>query len=141
MNWSEVADDIWSIPAERTKTGNEHRAPLGVLALDILEAQPRYAGTDLVFPGRGLRPLSGWTQILRPMKEALGDQKFAFHALRRSYRTGLTRIGVDFDLAELMIAHARSDLHRRYDHSDRWAERDAAQSKWEAYLANVTGGA
>ncbi|WP_425045224.1 tyrosine-type recombinase/integrase [Primorskyibacter sp. S87] len=136
MTWGQIEGGAWACPAVATKMGREHRVPLGPMSCAIIEAQERYAATDLVFPGRRLRPMSGWTQRLQPLKDQLGEG-FAFHALRRSYRTGLTRMGVDYDVAEMMIAHKRADLHGRYDSADLWTERVDAQARWEAYVAEV----
>jgi integrase len=46
------ADRIWSISAERTKTGKPHDVPLSTLALEILHAQFKREGRDLVFGAR-----------------------------------------------------------------------------------------
>ena len=51
--WSEIAGDVWIIPAERTKTGKQHRVPLSAQALAILDAVKAAATvrTGFVFPG------------------------------------------------------------------------------------------
>lgn len=136
MQWEQIEDSTWCCPAVATKMGRTHRIPLGSMSCAIVGAQPRHAATDLVFPGRRLKTMSGWTQRLRPLKERMGDG-FAFHALRRTYRTGLTRLGVDYDVAEMMIGHKRNDLHGRYDNADLWAERADAQARWEAYIRRI----
>ncbi len=138
MRWDDVVDGIWTIPAAIAKTGAEHRVPLGPTSWALIAAQPRHAGTDLVFAGRGLRPISGWSKLLAPVRDALGMPTFAPHALRRSYRTGLAELGIPEALAETMIAHKRSDLVGRYDKSERWAARVEAQARWEAHIAAVT---
>ncbi len=94
MEWSQVSldDGCWVIPAEQTKMGREHTVYLGPMSQSLLSAQPRYNATDLVFPGRRLRPMSGWSKLLAPVKSALEDQGFAFHALRRHIH-GALRIG------------------------------------------------
>jgi integrase len=51
--WREVdlESRTWTIPAERMKAKREHRVPLSHAALRVLEAVPRFEGTDLVFVG------------------------------------------------------------------------------------------
>lgn len=142
MEWSQVAlgnERTWVIPAAQTKMGREHQVYLGAMSCTLLDAQPRYNATGLVFAGRRLMQMSGWSKLLAPMKTALGDDSFSFHALRRTYRTGLAELGVPFDVAELMVGHARSDLHQRYDKSTLQSERRNAQERWEVHLAQVVG--
>ena len=52
--WHEIDDDaqVWTIPAERTKTAREHRVPLSTGALSILDrAHMLREQGDYVFPG------------------------------------------------------------------------------------------
>ena len=137
IEWDHLSDDRWHLPAEITKTGTDHTVPLGPLSRALLDAQAHYAGTGLMFPGRSLRPFSGWTKLVTPVREAYGDDRLSCHGLRRSFRTGLSALGVEEAVAELMIAHKRSDLVGRYDHSDLWEKRAEAQRKWEKHIAGI----
>ncbi len=142
MAWQQVTlgnKNEWVIPAAQTKMGRTHTVYLGPMSRQLLAGQEKYNATDLVFPGRNLKQMSGWSKLLKPMKEALGDEKFGFHALRRTYRTGLSELGVPYDVAELMVAHARSDLHQRYDKSTMEAERRKAQHAWETHVQGIVG--
>ncbi len=53
--WGEIDMEkrVWTIPAERTKAGREHRVPLSPRALALLAELPRVEGMDLIFPGSG----------------------------------------------------------------------------------------
>ena len=140
MRWPQVFADIWRLPASNTKTGLEHIVYLGPMSRALIEAQPRMNETDLVFAGRGGCVMSGFSKMLAPLKESLRQSDFGYHTLRRTYRTGLSTLGVPFDVAELAIAHKRGDLHGRYDKSTLENERRAAQAKWEAYVAKAVKG-
>jgi len=139
MEWAHVSGDRWHLPAENTKTGADHTVPLGPLSLAIIEAQPRHAGTSFVLPGRGLKAMSGWSKLIAPVRRAYGDDRLTIHGLRRAFRTGLSALGVDEPVAELMIAHKRSDIVGRYDHADLWDRRIDAQHKWEEYIEGIVG--
>src|SRR5262249_32644570 len=54
MRWSEVdlAAQLWTIPAERAKTGAQHRVPLAQPATELLRSLPRGKNSDHVFIGR-----------------------------------------------------------------------------------------
>ena len=55
--WAEIDLDaaVWTVPGERMKAGKEHRVPLSPAVVKLLNALPRMAGTDLVFPGAARR--------------------------------------------------------------------------------------
>jgi site-specific recombinase XerC len=126
-----------TLPAEITKTGEMRALPLGPLSVAIVRAQPRLAGTDLLFPGRRQKPIAGWSKRLAPVKAALGEPEFGLHTLRRTYRSGLSDLGVPLDVAELMIGHQRQGLVGTYDRSEVWPARVSAQATWEGHVAAV----
>jgi integrase len=80
--------------------------------------------------------MSGWTQLVGGLCEAAAVE-FTLHDLRRTFRTGLTNLGADFDLAELMLGHQRNDLVRRYDRSQRWNERTQFAECWAANVLSL----
>ncbi len=137
VEWDHLSNGRWHIPAEITKTGTDHTVPLGPLSRALLDAQARHAGTGLVFPGRGLRPISGWSKLITPVREAYGHDRLSCHGLRRTFRTGLSALDVEEAVAELMIAHKRPDLVGLYDHSDLWEKRVKAQARWENFIAGI----
>ncbi|MFX0546875.1 tyrosine-type recombinase/integrase [Roseovarius sp. S1116L3] len=140
LRWSDLHLDVdqgkWAIPANVRKMGDAHEVPLGKLSVEILNQLPKHS-SDLVFPGRGGVHMSGWSKRLAPVRSALDMRDFAFHALRRTYRTGMGELGVPFEIAELMIGHARPDLVRRYDRGTLWRQRVRAQEQWEGYIEGL----
>ncbi len=134
---ADLVGDVWTVPASHHKMGETVRVPLGPVSQRILALQPKHAGVDLVFPGRHGKRISGFSQLLRPVKEALNEPGFGFHALRRTYRTGLEELGVPERVAELMIGHKRDDLMQRYSKAELWTLRVEAQAQWESHIARV----
>jgi integrase len=51
--WSEInlADRLWTIPAERMKAEKEHRVPLSARVIAILEEMAQLRDGEFVFPG------------------------------------------------------------------------------------------
>ena len=47
MRWDEIdlANKLWTLPAERVKNGERHEVPLSDAAVDILKALPRIKTT------------------------------------------------------------------------------------------------
>ena len=70
--WREIdlKQKLWTVPAERMKSGREHRVPLSERAVEILEEVPREAGNEFVFiggrKGRGLSNMA-MLELLRGM--------------------------------------------------------------------------
>jgi integrase len=129
------------IPATETKNGHAHEVPIPSSLLAILQWLPRYATTDLIFPGRAARVMSGWSKRLRPVQRALavaGVEPVTFHDLRRTARSWWTRLGATTETAELMLNHrARNVLVGIYDRDGRWAERINAAEMWVAKVLGL----
>jgi integrase len=112
----------------------------GELAV-VLRELPRLAGTDLVFPGRGGKPMGGWTRRLAPIQAATaraGLARWTLHDLRRTVRTGLGRLGVDAEIAELMLNHAPGDeLAAIYDRGEYQQQRVEAADRWASHVREL----
>ena len=48
MRWEDIKDGVWIIPSEDREKGNAKVLPLPTLALEIIEARPRFAGSPFV---------------------------------------------------------------------------------------------
>ncbi len=133
---------VWVIPSDVTKSGRAHRVPLPWAAVNVLRVRwpsraPRAPMSSPWSPGRsddGVEPAHA--QLFRRAHPKL--PAFSLHDLRRTYRTGLGRLGVEPHVAELALNHALSDeLARTYDLGDYWPERCAAAERWCAHVARV----
>ena len=131
----------WIIPAAVTKNGREHRVPLPRAAVQIIREQPRMAGTDLVFPGRGGVPMTGFGARLRPVLDFTAQEdmgRWSLHDLRRTMRTGLGALDVDPIIAELILNHAlQGDLAKAYDRHDYWRRRVEAVNRWADHVMGL----
>jgi integrase len=110
-NWPEIdrKAKVWTVPAERMKSGREHRVPLTARALEILDRVETIRAGDYVFPGqRRGRPLSAMAMemMLRRMKV----ENATVHGFRSSFRdwagecTSFPR-----EVAEGALAHTIGD--------------------------------
>jgi integrase len=124
------------LPPAFTKQGRGHIVPVTPIVRAILEACPVDARTpDLVFASpRSGGPVKGWTQLVAKLCEKSGVE-FELHDLRRTFRTGLSRLGVDSETAELALGHARTDLEAVYNRDEMRENIRAGFSKWEQHLA------
>ena len=121
-----------------TKNGKAHTLFLPPLVMRAIDRVRRYPGEALLFPGRRRggesAMMTGWSKSLPPLVEAarkLGVQDHIhLHGFRRSFRTGLSRLGVSHAVAELMLNHAQDKLTAAYDKHDFAAERAEAAERW-----------
>lgn len=137
--WSEFDLDgaLWTIPSGRMKSDDPHTIPLPPSVLEILRALPR--GRPYV--------LSGFLHYVRAKRyldarmTALNGGKaiphWTLHDLRRTFRTGLSRLGIAPHVAELCIGHRQQGLHRVYDLHKFDAEKRHALNAWAAHVMRL----
>ena len=139
----------WTIPGARTKNALPHTIPLCPLALAELDAVWPADGEGAdggggrllgAVPGGGLR---GFSKLKARLDALSGVADWRWHDLRRTARTGMTRLGVPRDHAEAAINHVsgRSALERTYGRHDYAGEIVSALGCWQAHVARLVAGA
>lgn len=142
----------WRLPGARTKNRAAITLPLGTLALAELRAvwpldepEPGYRLLGR-FPGEGF---SGFSALKRRIDAAIAKARaeagrtpmppWRWHDLRRTARTGMTRLGVPRDHAEAALNHlsSRSALERTYDRHRYEEEILAALMRWQGHVASL----
>jgi integrase len=146
MTWSEIdwQNQVWVLPAARSKTATEHRVPLSdrALALLIRQRGPE-AGLDphpaaYVWPGRdGQSPVTG-KSVYKYLTQTMGVQA-TIHGFRSSFRdwcgneTHFDRVSV-----ELCLAHRAGDATElAYRRSDSLSKRREIMQAWSIYCNGV----
>jgi integrase len=106
MRWSELDLDraTWTIPAHRAKNGNAHIVPLSPIALGILRALPRFAGSDFVFTTTGNTAVSGFGRLKERLAPA-ATSDWRFHDIRRTVATNLAALRVPPHVIEAVLNH------------------------------------
>jgi integrase len=133
---------LWTIPGTRTKNGKAITLPLCWLALVALaDVWPKHAtapGWRMLgdIAGSGL---SGFSKLKSRLDDLSGVTGWRYHDLRRTMRTGLSRLGVPPAHAEAAINHtaARSALERTYDRHSYAGEIIAAVQRWQAHVGGL----
>ncbi len=137
MTWTEIDPyaKLWTIPAQRTKTGTEFRVPLSHRATDILtQAHHINAGHDLVFPNPTTgKPLSANT-FIKLLRDLNIDS--SAHGLRTTFRSWCSDTAVPRDLAETALGHAvRDRTEAAYARSDMLERRKPLMETWAQHIA------
>ena len=140
--WVDAEKGAIVIPGSRMKNGKPHAVPITPALGAVLDACPHWAASALFFPARGRAKgnvvmMQGLSKLLPKLLKASGTKGWSLHDLRRTYRSMLSDLGLDHDLAERMIAHSRDRLTETYDKSSRWPERVAAAEAVERRLVQV----
>jgi len=148
LKWSEIDLEARTItlPPERTKNGCTHIVPLSAAAVEILTACERDG--EFVFGRTKAKGFSGWSQSKTEFNAIVGLDPWTLHDLRRTVRTGLSRLKVLPHVAEAVVNHLPAKLVRTYDlHTYEAEKRDALDRRAhhlqvetaKASGANVTG--
>jgi integrase len=150
----------WVIPAARMKGTNSkarpHVVPLTPDMMKIIENLPRFKRGAFLFSTRfGERPIHLGskakkrldTRMMRSLRAYArmrgGDPEkvelapWVIHDLRRTTRTNLSRLRVDRDVAEAILAHIKSGVEGVYDRHDLLDEKRAALELWAARLRSI----
>jgi integrase len=132
-----------TLPGELTKNHLEHTFPVGAMAVQLISAQiaADRRESNFLFPSRTSieRPFNGWSKCKRELDKLAKIAPWTLHDLRRTFRSGLGRLGVRPDVAERLVNHvsARSAMEEIYDLHGYLPETREAMGKWETYLASV----
>ncbi len=86
-----------------------------------------------------LTPSQTGSKLKAKLDRLSGVTSWRWHDLRRTARTGMTRLGVPKEHAEAAINHVsgRSTLERTYNRHDYAAEVAAALSRWQTHVAGL----
>ena len=140
MRWDEIDFEarLWTCPAERMKTANEHRVPLTDDMLAIIEPLKAMA-SQYVFEGQKRHaPMSNMAMLmlLRRMKV----EGVTVHGFRSTFRDWASEVAsAPREVAEMSLAHkVGSDVERAYARSDLLERRRALMERWSGFVAGAS---
>jgi integrase len=116
MRWQDIGPDgTWTIPTVAREKNNAGELLLPKLALDIINARPRFASNPYVIAGRDSGPIRSFHGPRDALKRKLGFDDWRLHDLRRTARSLMSRAGVRPDIAERVLGHAIKGVEGTYD--------------------------
>jgi integrase len=123
MKWADISNGTWSVPNGDRQKGTGGDLVLPGMALDIINARPRFASNPYVFAARGG---AYWRRYSEAVKELPPLPHWTLHDLRRTARSLMSRAGVRPDIAERVLGHAIGGVEGVYDrHHYQEAKADA----------------
>lgn len=142
--WDEIniAERLWTIPAERMKAAREHRIPLSDCAMAIVEAMAESRSGDFVFGGgKPGQPLSNMA-LLMTLRRMKRDDLTA-HGFRSTFRDwAAERTNFPSEVAEMALAHTVSDkVEAAYRRGDLFQKRRQLAEAWARFCNSLMIGA
>ena len=115
MRWDDIDGAVWTIPTENRQKGNAGVLVLPKIALEIINAQPRFASNPYVFAGEGSH-IKSWSRRKRQFDAQLeGVKPWVLHDLRRTARSLMSRAGIRPDISERVLGHVIKGVEGVYD--------------------------
>ena len=146
MEWSEVdlAEAVWTIPAARAKNKRANIIPLSTEAVKILGALPP-AGNFVLSVSSGKNPITSLIDLKRKLDKALPPEmpRWVLHDLRRSFASGLQRLGIGVPVVEKLLGHTSGTfagvvgVYQRHSYAD---EKRAAVQAWARHVEMLLSG-
>jgi integrase len=141
LRWGELDldDGVLAIPGSRTKSGNALALVLPDAALAILSSTPR---RDSVFVFGGAAGFLSWSTSMATLRRRITTPmaQWSLHDLRRTFRSGLGRIGVPPHIAERLVGHAVGGVEAIYDRYRYTSEMQNALATWASHVTSVVEG-
>lgn len=133
----EVVAGTWTLPPERSKNNEEN-----IVALGPWGRRLAHTNYEWLFPSPRIDgpQRAGWfkarDRIHARMEEFAGCTipSWHFHDLRRTFRSNARRVGIDNEIAELMLNHKRKGIEGIYNKNQELELRAEGFALWERHL-------
>ncbi|MEB0059256.1 integrase arm-type DNA-binding domain-containing protein [Variovorax sp. LG9.2] len=136
--WSEIDLDaaVWRVPAERMKAHKEHRVPLSPQAVALLEALPKMANIELVFPAPrgGMLSDMALVAVMRRMKVPAVP-----HGFRSTFKDWISEsTNYPNEVSEMALAHViENQVEAAYRRGDLFEKRTKMMAEWADFCDRV----
>jgi integrase len=134
ITWQEIdlQAKVWTVPADRMKSGKAHKVPLTDAAMDLINSMEPGAPDALLFAGpKGDIPSNNFlSALLKRM-----DQPVTAHGFRSTFKDwARERTAYADEVSEFALAHVNSDATRAaYARSELLDKRRQLMGDWEQY--------
>lgn len=141
MEWDEIdfQERVWTCPAERMKTKEDHQVPLTQEMLDVLQPLQALA-SKYVFEGQKRhKPLSNMAMLMLLRRMKIEDA--TVHGFRSTFRDWASEIAnAPREVAEMSLSHkVGSDVERAYARSKLLDKRRRLMERWSGFVAGHKG--
>jgi integrase len=136
LEWSEIQEDRWILPKEKSKNKVARILPLPQLAKKLLDLQDDSAGSYVFASHRTDRPYHGTSvsHAVKRIAKCLGMEDFCAHDLRRTAASGIASLGFSREVIKKILNHVDNDVTAIYDRHSYDAEKLQALTAWNDRL-------
>jgi integrase len=138
LKWDDIQAGVWIIRTAPGEKGNAGTLRLPQLALDILQAQPRFHDQPYVFASRFGGPWDVSSKLKRRLNDLSGVTGWTLHDLRRTARSLMSRAGVPSEVAERVLGHSIRGVAGVYDRHSYETEKAEALTKLADLIKQIT---
>jgi integrase len=147
LKWTELdlEKGLLMLPATRVKNRHTFMLPLPKKAVEILKAIPQHEGREYVFNARvgpfhnfPFHKLKHDNQIVLDTGKPIPH--WTHHDIRRTVRTGLSRLQTPPHIAERILNHVQSGIEAVYDRYKYESEMRNALAMWADHVEAVVNG-
>ena len=143
MAWTEIdiPNRTWTIPGARAKNGKAHIVHLSAAALRLLDTVLVHG--PIVLSIDGMTPFQGFSRAKTRLDKLSGVSDWRLHDLRRTFASGMARLGVAPHVADKVLNHqlhtmsSTAAVYQRHAFLD---ERRAALDRWSAHVDGLMNG-
>ncbi|MEX0686785.1 MAG: tyrosine-type recombinase/integrase [Balneolales bacterium] len=161
MKWKHIKNNIWTIPAELSKSNREHHIPLPDMAIQIIEnLRPISGKSDYVFESPRLKnqPIEWLKKATKKVRKETVDidiekdkkmknpgvPDFRLHDLRRTAATHMASLNIDRTVLGKLLNHkglaGDGQVTAIYDRHEYMEEKAQALSRWCFHLQQIIEG-
>ena len=138
LRWDDIdSKGVWTIRTEEREKGNPGKLQLPKLALEIIEAQPRFVGNPYVFAGKDGHALRRNSDSKIKFDAKCGIEDWRLHDLRRTARSLMSRAGIQSEIAERVLGHAIGGVEGIYNRHSYDVEKADALRKLTALVERI----
>lgn len=155
LPWNELVrgEAVWALPAARAKNGEATDIPLSGRALNELanvakrKKKADWPWSGFVFTTTGKSPVSGYSRAKTRLDKLISKandgqplEDWTLHDLRRTFATGMQRLGVRFEVTEAILNHvsgSRSGVAGIYQRHQWEAEKREALDAWARHIGGI----
>ena len=133
LKYGHVIDGRWK--QLENKASRPHTLKLPQMALELIgQGEPN----EYCFAGAAGK-ISGFSKVKAKLDKLAGIDEWRIHDLRRTFASGLLRIGIDRTTIHLALNHSLGSLADVYMVDEMAAHKAAALERWSQEVARIVG--